>query len=1018
MRLPFALLSALLRKTTRTAFAATLSVAAMLPISLGAATAHAAGNIVISQVYGGGGNTGATYKNDFIELFNRSAAPVNISGWSVQYASAANAFSQKTTLTGTIQPGQYFLVQQAIGLGGTVNLPTPEVIGTMAMSGTAGKVALVNNDIQLTCGTTAATCIGNAAVIDLVGYGSTASNFEGAGATPAPSNTLAVLRAGNGCTDADNNAADFAAAAPNPRNTASPLNACNVVVNAPVVASCPATVAALANAASATSISATDADHLVTSATITSAAVPGISLASVVPSTAINTALQASLSVNAAVGAYNITVQFSNDAAPAQTASCTIAINVTAPAASARIRDIQGANHISPLVGQAVTNVPGIVTGKRSNGFYMQDPLPDNDVATSEGIFVFTSTAPTAVNVGDAIRVSGNVAEFRAGGAAATNSSLTITQIAAPLIVVDSSGNALPDPILIGIGGRVPPNQIIESDASSGNVETSGTFKPTTDGLDFWESLEGMRIRIVNAVAVGPKNDFNEIPIIGDNGATATLRSVRGGIMATATDGNPERILIDDGIFPLIAIPAANVGDTLPEVIGIVDYSFNTYKLNVTQSPVVVPGTITPEVTQPQSVNQLAMAAYNVENLDPNDPAEKFATLAGQIVSNLKTPDVIGMTEIQDNNGATNDTVVDASVTLQTLANAISAAGGPAYSFRLINPVDDQDGGEPGGNIRVGFLYNPARVTFVDRAGGTATSATTVSNAGGVPLLSASPGRIDPTNAAFNSSRKPLVGEFLFNGRTVYAIVNHFNSKGGDNSLMGRYQPPVRSSEVQRTAQAAIVANFVQSITAIDPKANVVVLGDLNDYEYSPALTILKNAGLTDLIETLPPNERYTYVFEGNSQSLDHILVSANLMAKSAPQYDIVHINAEFAGQASDHDPEVVRLTLLPPGVDVSSSVQISRSGLVLNRATGVFSGTISIKNTSGATINGPINVLLQNLTAGVTLTNAAGSEGGVPYISGTGPIIPGATLTLPVTFMNPARVILNYDVRVVSGNF
>ncbi len=1013
MRLSFALLSAVQRATTRIALATAVSVA--LPLSLAAPAVQAAGNVVVSQIYGGGGNTGATFRNDFIELFNRSTAAVNVTGWSVQYASATGTTWQKTTLSGTIQPGQYFLVQQAVGAGGTTNLPTPDVVGTIPMSGTAGKVALVSNDTALAC---AAACASNAAVVDFVGFGSTANNFEGTGPTPAPSNTNAVVRAGNGCTDADNNAADFAAALPTPRNTATALNVCTVVTNAPVVASCPASISAITNTASATNISATDADNLVTSATIISAPVAGVSLSSVVPASAVNTPLQAALSVNAATGSYTIQVQFSNDGAPAQTASCTITLNVSPPAASARIRDIQGANHISPLVGQAVTNVPGIVTGKKSNGFYMQDPLPDSDPATSEGIFVFTSTAPTAVNVGDAVRVSGNVAEFRAGGSAATNSSLTITQISAPVIAVDSVGNALPEPILIGIGGRVPPNMVIESDASSGNVETSGTFKPTTDGLDFWESLESMRIRIVNAVAVGPSNDFGEIPIIGDNGAAATLRSVRGGVMGTATDGNPERILIDDSIVPAPTIPATNVGDGFAEVVGIVDYSFNTYKLNITQPIVVIPGGIAAEITQPQTTNQLAIAAYNVENLDPNDPPAKFATIATQIVNNLKTPDIIGMTEIQDNNGATNDAVVDSSLTLQTLINAITAAGGPTYSFRLINPVDDQDGGEPGGNIRVGFLYNPARVTFVDRAGGTSTTGITAVNASGVAQLSASPGRIDPTNTAFNSSRKPLAAEFLFNGRTVFAIVNHFNSKGGDNSLMGRYQPPVRSSEVQRTQQATIVANFVQSLTTIDPKANVVVLGDLNDYEYSPALVILKNAGLTDLIEGLPANERYTYVFEGNSQALDHIMVSANLMTKAAPIYDIVHINAEFAGQASDHDPEVVRLTLLPPGIDVTSSVQIARSGLVLNRATNVFSGTISIKNTSTATINGPINVLLQNLSAGVTLTNAAGTEGGVPYITGTGPIAPGATLTLPVTFTNPARVPLNYDVRVVSGNF
>jgi uncharacterized protein len=1008
MRLPTAFASALCR----------IARAAAPTLILASSASFAAGNVVISQVYGGGGNAGAVYKNDFIELFNRSASPVNVTGWSVQYASATGASWQKTTLNGTIAPGQYFLVQEAAGAGLVADLPTPQVIGTIAMGGTAGKVALVNNDVALTCGLAATSCVGNAAVVDLVGYGTTASNFEGAGPTPAPSNTNSVARAGNGCTDADNNAADFTAIVTAPRNSASPINICGAVANAPVVASCPATISALANIASTTNLGATDADNLVTSATITSATVPGISLVSIVPSTAINTALQAGLRVNAAAGAYTITLQFANDATPAQTASCTITITVTPPAPSARIRDIQGASHISPLVGQAVTNVPGIVTGKKNNGFYMQDPLPDNDPATSEGIFVFTTTAPNAVAVGDAVRVSGNVAEFRSGGAAATNSSLTITQIAAPVIVVESSGNALPEPILIGIGGRVPPNQIIESDASSGNVETSGTFKPTTDGLDFWESLESMRIRIVNAVAVGPNTDFGEIPIIGDNGAAATLRSVRGGIMGTATDGNPERILIDDSIVPVPIIPATNVGDRFAEVVGIVDYSFNTFKLNITQPLVIIPGGIAPETTQAQGPNQLAIAAYNVENLDPNDPPAKFATIASQIVNNLKTPDIIGMTEIQDNTGAINDGTVDASLTLQTLVNAISAAGGPAYSFRLINPVNNLDGGEPGGNIRVGYLFNPARVTFVDRPGGTATAATTVTNAGGVPVLSASPGRIDPTNTAFNSSRKPLAAEFLFNGRTVFTIVNHFNSKGGDNSLMGRYQPPVRTSEVQRTQQATIVANFVQSLTAIDPKANVVVLGDLNDYEYSPALTILKNAGLTDLIEGLPENERYTYVFEGNSQALDHILVSSNLVAKAAPQYDIVHINAEFTNQASDHDPEVVRLTLLPPAADITANVQISRSGLVLNRATGTFSGTISVKNTTATTINGPINVQLRNLPAGVTLSNAAGSEGGFPFVSGTGPITPGATLTLPVTFTNPARVLLNYDVRVYSGSF
>lgn len=177
--------------------------------------------VVISQVYGGGGNSGATYKNDFIELFNPTNAAVDLSGWSVQYASATGSSWQVTLLSGSIAPGQYYLVQQGAGTAGTVDLPTPDATGTIFMSGTAGKIALVNN-------TTALSGVCPAGFIDLVGFGGTASCFEGSGPTAAPSNTLAVLRNNNGCQDNNNNAGDFATGAPNPRNTASPLNSCNV----------------------------------------------------------------------------------------------------------------------------------------------------------------------------------------------------------------------------------------------------------------------------------------------------------------------------------------------------------------------------------------------------------------------------------------------------------------------------------------------------------------------------------------------------------------------------------------------------------------------------------------------------------------------------------------------------------------------------------------------------------------------------------------------------------------------
>jgi predicted extracellular nuclease len=253
--------------------------------------------------------------------------------------------------------------------------------------------------------------------------------------------------------------------------------------------------------------------------------------------------------------------------------------------------------------------------------------------------------------------------------------------------------------------------------------------------------------------------------------------------------------------------------------------------------------------------------------------------------------------------------MVDATTTYNTLIAAITTAGGPTYQFRQIDPLDGQDGGEPGGNIRQGFLFRVDRgLSFTDRLGGTALAATTVISSGVDTHLSLSPGRIDPTNSAFTTSRKPLAGEFMFEGHKLFVIANHFNSKGGDQPLFGRFQPPVRSSETRRHQQAQIVHDFVQSILTADPGAAVVVLGDLNDFEFSETLRTLSAGVLHSLISRLPPSERYTYVFEGNSQALDHILLSDYLKVRSFA-YDIVHANAEFASQVSDHDPQVVRLS-------------------------------------------------------------------------------------------------------------
>ena len=589
-----------------------------------------------------------------------------------------------------------------------------------------------------------------------------------------------------------------------------------------------------------------------------------------------------------------------------------------------RISDIQGAGHVSPLVGQTVT-VAGIVTAVTANGFYIQDPNPDSNPTTSEGIFVFRGSAGSKPTLGDSVRVNGTVSEFR--GSPVRNTDLSVTQITATAglgFTVLSSGNALPAATVIGQGGRIPPNQVIAKNIVNGTVESS-PFDPATEGIDFYESLEGMRVQVNNAVAVGPTSSFGEIPVIADQGANAGERTARGGIYVRPSDFNPERIIVDDVI--VTREPEVNVGDKfISPIVGVIDYSFSNFKLLNTEALKVTSGGLEREVTNLVGTsNQLTVATFNVENLDPKKEDRtkvdgqnpnnvdddlgdgRFDAIAERIVDNLKSPDIISLEEIQDNTGAEiNDGVVDATETYQTLIDAIKAAGGPTYEFRSVNPAEGQDGGQPGGNIRVGFLFNPARVSFIDRPGGSATTHTTIVN--GEP--SSSPGRLLDTDLsngdAFANSRKPLVGEFEFQGQRIVVVGNHFNSKGGDQPLFGRFQPPTLSSEVQRNQQAQIVRQFVDDLLGANPNANVIVAGDLNDFQFSKPLDILTQGGaLSNLYDLLPASEQYSYNFEGNAQVLDHILVSANL--KPLAQLDVVHINSEFAQQDSDHDPLVAR---------------------------------------------------------------------------------------------------------------
>lgn len=190
-----------------------------------AAAPAASSNVVVSQIYGGGGNAGATFRNDYVELFNAGSGTVDIAGWTVQYSTAAGTSWQTTALAGTIAPGRYYLVQLASNADVGAALPSADATGTSNLGATGGKIALVRGTTALTCGASAGSCSAVGLVEDLVGYGD-ATDFEGAGSAAAPSNTAAAVRANAGCSDTGDSAADFTAATPLPRNSASAGHPC------------------------------------------------------------------------------------------------------------------------------------------------------------------------------------------------------------------------------------------------------------------------------------------------------------------------------------------------------------------------------------------------------------------------------------------------------------------------------------------------------------------------------------------------------------------------------------------------------------------------------------------------------------------------------------------------------------------------------------------------------------------------------------------------------------------------
>lgn len=568
------------------------------------------------------------------------------------------------------------------------------------------------------------------------------------------------------------------------------------------------------------------------------------------------------------------------------------------------ISRVQGSRHQSPLVGSWLRALPGVITGidrdGRFPGFWMESATPDGDPYTSEGIFVSWPGA-ASLTVGTPVSVNGQVEEF------AQPRGLSVTRIRGVAVSASGAAASLPPPVKLFSEVSIP--KVISSEAFS-------RFDPASFAIDLWESLEGMRVEIPAGTAIGPALSRGEV-FYRPDGLAPIQNSRFGGLRLTSPLPPLEKV----SLAPRAAgpPPKVDVGARLKgPITGIVDYSGSIFKIQVL-APLTVEkeSPATPAVTSlAKDRKHLTMATFNVENFSVAGPADKAARLAESIAKKLLSPDILSLEEVQDDSGpAKGDGVVTSAKTLGALIDAIVAAGGPRYEAAWIDPIEGKEGGQPGGNIRLAFLWNPERVELVKRGTAGPLDATEPRGKGKKLELSLSPGRVAPSSSAFTLAegegvRRSLAAEFKFFGKTVFVVGNHWSSKTDDDKLFGNVQPPKTPTAARRMEQAREIRTFLEKLLAADPKARVVALGDLNDLEFTESVRHLSREPFENLILKVPEADRYTFNFEGMSQVLDHVVVSPEL--SRGAEIEVAHINADFAftKRTSDHDPVVVRFEI------------------------------------------------------------------------------------------------------------
>ncbi|KAI1471567.1 endonuclease/exonuclease/phosphatase family protein [Daldinia caldariorum] len=620
------------------------------------------------------------------------------------------------------------------------------------------------------------------------------------------------------------------------------------------------------------------------------------------------------------------------------------------------IAQINGDHFLSPLNGQTVTNVTGIVTAKGPDGIWLRSIKPSRNKRVSDGLYTYGSVLAknASISVGDVLVVDGKVSEYRT-----SKDYLYMTELTSPKVRAILERGRKVEPLVIGKGGLKPPTKqysgldngdvfAVPNNQSLVSVENP-LLEPGLYGLDFWESLMGELVTIESPRAVGRPNKYGDTWIVGDWDTTGDNN--RAGLTVSAADGNPEAILIGSPLDGTKNPQDTKLGDKLDAITGVVYQAFGFYRIlpltNISVVESLAPATAPPTSLVSEGTCQgVTMGSYNVENLYGGDAAHVQA-VARHVVQYMRTPDLLAVQEIQDDSGETDDGTVGADETLAALAAAIrsfgngngngngnnnntAAAGGVAYNYTYISPLNDESGGAPGGNIRVAYLYRTDRLRLRNPNPGNATTANEVLPG---PELKYNPGFVDPSNAAWTNSRKPLAAAWELVGsgsnnsssskaskaskasKTLFTVNVHWGSKGGSSSLHGDARPPVNGGVEARLAQAEATATFVASILSEDPAAAVVALGDFNEFAFAaPVASFGSRSGLADLDEAagVPPAERYTYLYDMNAQELDHVFVSPALARAQRTRFEHVHANtwAAYADMTSDHDPSVARFDI------------------------------------------------------------------------------------------------------------